>query len=266
MNAGVLGQAGNHPVIAVPADIKAFEGYRWHSVAAQYLEAAAHVSGAMPIIVPALGGEFDYSAILDTVDGVMLTGSKSNVHPGHYGKLPTPAYEPFDEARDATALPLIRATIERGLPLFAICRGFQELNVALGGSIVTEIHEAPDRLDHRAPDSTVQDERFAIRQTIDIRPGGHLAGILGTEPILVNSLHRQAIDRLADGLEIEATAPDGTIESVSVRGARAFALGVQWHPEYWSGSDPASRKLFEAFGNALRSHRSERAAVRSAAE
>jgi putative glutamine amidotransferase len=266
MNAGVRGHGEDRPVIAVPADIKAFEGYRWHAVAAQYLEAAAHVSGAMPLIVPALGGEFDYSSILDQVDGVMLTGSKSNVHPGHYGAMPTPAYEPFDEARDATTLPLIRATIDRGLPLFAVCRGFQELNVALGGSIVTEVQEEPGRMDHRAPDSTVQDERFAIRQTIEIRPEGHLAQILGTEPILVNSLHRQAIDRLADGLEIEATAPDGTIESVSVRGTKAFALGVQWHPEYWAGSDPASRKLFEAFGDALRTHRIARSAVRSAAE
>jgi len=266
MNAGVLGQTGERPLVAVPADVKAFEGYRWHSVAAQYLEAVAHVAGAMPLVVPALGGELDYSAILDHVDGVMLTGSKSNVHPGHYGEVPTPAYEPFDEARDATTLPLIRATLDRGLPLFAICRGYQELNVALGGSIATEIQDLPDRMDHRAPDSTVQDERFAIRQTIEVKPGGHLAQILGTEPILVNSLHRQAIDRLADGLEIEATAPDGTIESVSVRNAKAFALGVQWHPEYWAGSDPASRRLFEAFGKAMADCRAHRARMTPAAE
>ncbi len=265
MNAGVRGLSEGCPVVAVPADVKAFEGYRWHAVAAQYLEAAAHVSGAMPLVVPALGGEFDYSSILDFVDGVMLPGSRSNVHPGNYGVIPTPAYEPFDEARDATTLPLIRATLERGLPLFAICRGYQELNVALGGSIATEIQELPDRMDHRAPDSTVQDERFAIRQRIDVRPGGRLAPILGTEPIMVNSLHRQAIDRLADGLEVEATAPDGTIEAVSVKGAGAFALGVQWHPEYWAGSDPASRRLFEAFGEAMRGYRSRKPVLRSVA-
>ncbi|WP_436639211.1 gamma-glutamyl-gamma-aminobutyrate hydrolase family protein [Microbaculum sp. FT89] len=265
MNAGVRGQSGSRPVVAVPADVKSFEGYRWHAVAAQYLEAVAHVAGAMPMVVPGLGGELDYSRVLDFVDGVMLTGSRSNVHPGNYGEVPTPAYEPFDEARDATTLPLIRATLERGLPLFAICRGYQELNVALGGSIATEIQEQPDRMDHRAPDSTVQDERFAIRQRIEIRPGGQLASILGTEPIKVNSLHRQAIDRLADDLEIEATAQDGTIEAVSVRTAKAFALGVQWHPEYWAGSDPASRTLFEAFGDALRGYRSQKATLLSAA-
>lgn len=265
MNAGVRGLSASRPLVAVPADVKAFESYRWHACAAQYLEAVARVSGATPIVVPALGGEIDYAAILDLVDGVMLTGSKSNVHPGNYGVEPTPAHEPFDEARDATTLPLIRATLERGLPLLAVCRGFQELNVALGGSIATEIQEIADRIDHRAPDSTVQDERFAIRQRIDIRPGGKLAAILGAEPVLVNSLHRQGVDRLADGLEVEATAEDGTIEAVSVRDAGAFALGVQWHPEYWAGSDPASRRLFEAFGEAVRGYRARRPALRSVA-
>lgn len=255
----------DRPIVAVPADMKTFEGYRWHACAAQYLEAATHIAGALPIIVPALGSELDYGAMLDRVDGVLLPGSRSNVHPGHYGEAPTPAYEPFDEARDATALPLIRATLERGLPLFAICRGFQELNVALGGSIMTEVQEMDERMDHRAPESTVQEERFAIRHLIEPRSGGCLAGILGDKPVMVNSLHRQAIDRLADGLEIEATAEDGTIESVSVKDARAFALGVQWHPEYWAGSDPASRKLFEAFGEAIRMPRADRPAQKSAA-
>lgn len=265
MNAAARGAASGRPLVAVPADIKSFEGYRWHACAAQYLEAVAHVTGATPIVVPALGGEIDYSVVLDFVDGVLMTGSKSNVHPGNYGIEPTPAYEPFDEARDATTLPLIRATIERGLPLFVICRGFQELNVALGGSIATEIQDVPERMDHRAPDSTVQDERFAIRHTISVRPGGRLAAILGSEPVMVNSLHRQAVDRLAPGLEVEATAEDGTIEAVSVRGAKAFALGVQWHPEYWAGSDPASRRLFEAFGEALRGYHAHRPALRSVA-
>jgi len=264
MTSGAWSLAGDRPVIAVPADMKTFEGYRWHACAAQYLEATAHIAGAMPMIVPALGGELDYSVVLESVDGLLLTGSRSNVHPGHYGQAPTPAYEPFDEARDATALPLIRAAIERGVPMFAICRGYQELNVALGGSIITEIQEMPDRMDHRAPESTVQEERFAIRHTVAPRPGGKLAAILGDKPVMVNSLHRQAIDRLADGLDIEATAEDGTLEAVSVRDAASFALGVQWHPEYWAGSDPASRKLFEAFGTAIRDHRAARQGLRSA--
>ncbi|TCT13239.1 putative glutamine amidotransferase [Tepidamorphus gemmatus] len=245
----------DRPLVAVPADLKTFEGYRWHSVAAQYLEAAVRIAGVLPIVVPALGGEADYIALLDRVDGLLLTGSRSNVHPALYGVEPTTAHEPFDEARDATTLPLIRATLDRGLPLFAICRGMQELNVALGGSIVTEIQELPGRMDHRAPDSTVQDERFAIRHRVDIRPGSRLASIVGTGPVMVNSLHRQALDRLGTGLEVEATADDGVIEAVSVRGS-PFAMGVQWHPEYWAGSDPISRRLFEAFGEAVRAHRS----------
>ncbi|MEJ8573881.1 gamma-glutamyl-gamma-aminobutyrate hydrolase family protein [Microbaculum marinum] len=255
MTSGAWDMSGDRPLVAVPADLKTFEGYRWHACAAQYLEAVARVSGAMPVVIPALGGELDYSAILERADGLLLTGSRSNVHPGNYGEAPTPAYEPFDEARDATTLPLIRAALERGVPMFAICRGYQELNVALGGSIVTEIQDLPDRMDHRAPDSTIQDERFAIRQRIDIRPGGRLSEILGAGPVQVNSLHRQAIGRLADGLEVEATAEDGTIEAVSVRDATGFALGVQWHPEYWAGSDSTSRKLFEAFGAAIRGNR-----------
>jgi putative glutamine amidotransferase len=262
-----LGSSSNdRPLVAVPADLKAFEGYRWHACPAQYLEAVANVSGTTPIVIPALGGEIDYSPILDHVDGVLLTGSRSNVHPGNYGVDPTPAYEPFDEARDATTLPLIRATLERGMPMFAICRGYQELNVSLGGSIATEIQELNERMDHRAPESTEQDERFAIRHPIEIRAGGPLAAILGAGPVMVNSLHRQAIDRLGEGLEIEATAGDGTIEAVSVKGAAGFALGVQWHPEYWAGSDPASRRLFEAFGAAVRTYRHRRPGLRTAAE
>lgn len=254
----------DRPLVAVPADLKTFEGYRWHSVAAQYLEAAARIAGVLPVVVPALGGEADYAALLDRVDGVLLTGSRSNVHPALYGVEPTTAHEPFDEARDATTLPLIRETLDRGLPLFAICRGMQELNVALGGSIATEVQELPGRMDHRAPDSTVQDERFAIRHRVDIRPGSRLASIVGTGPVMVNSLHRQALDRLGTGLEVEATADDGIVEAVWLRGA-GFALGVQWHPEYWAGSDPVSRRLFEAFGEAVRAHRAGAGQPRSLA-
>lgn len=255
----------DQPLVAVPADLKTFEGYRWHSVAAQYLEAAARIADVLPVVVPALGGEADYTALLDRVDGVLLTGSRSNVHPALYGVEPTSGHEPFDEARDATTLPLIRATLDRGLPLLAICRGMQELNVALGGSIATEIQETPGRMDHRAPESTVQDERFAIRHRVDVRPGGRLAAIVGTDPVMVNSLHRQALDRLGTGLEVEASADDGVVEAVSVGNAAGFAIGVQWHPEYWAGSDPISRRLFEAFGEAVRAHRAGKNLPRSLA-
>ncbi len=249
------------PVVAVPADIKSFENYRWHAVTTTYVDAVARVAGTTPLIVPALGEGLDIDAVLDRVDGVMLTGSKSNVHPGRYGAEPTPGHEPYDEARDATTLRLIPRILERGIPLLAICRGFQELNVALGGSIATEIQEIEGRIDHRAPTSEKQDERFAVRQEVRARPGGVLAGIVGAERMTVNSLHRQGIDRLAEGLVVEATAEDGTIEAVSVKDAAGFALGVQWHPEYWAESEAVSRRIFEAFGAALRGGRAAARAV-----
>lgn len=253
---------GRPPLVGVCADLREFDGHRWHAATGKYVEAAARAAGALPVIVPALGPELDSRLYLDRVDGLLLTGSKSNVHPSHYGAATTPAHEPYDEARDATVLPVILAALDRGMPLFAICRGMQELNVALGGTLAAEIQALPGRFDHRAPDSAEQDDRFAIRHPVAPRPGGLLASIVGDAPVMVNSVHRQGIDRLAPRLEVEATAEDGTIEAVSVRGAAGFALGVQWHPEYWAESDLPSRRLFEAFGAALR----ERIARRAAAE
>ena len=171
----------------------------------------------------------------------MVTGSKSNVHPSLYGGDASEANGPYDPARDATTLPLIRKAIERGVPLLAICRGIQELNVALGGTLATEIQEREGSLDHRAPASDNQDERFGIRQKVSIKPGSCLAGVFGAGDIMVNSVHRQAVDRLGPRLQVEAVAEDGTVEAVSVRDARAFAVGVQWHPEYWVKSDDNSR-------------------------
>ena len=144
------------------------------------------------------------------------------------------------------------------MPLLAICRGIQELNVALGGTLATEIQDQPGMLDHRAPVSENQDERFAIRQTVSIKPGSCLAGVFGAGEVTVNSVHRQAVGRLGERLQVEAVAPDGTVEAVSVTGARAFAVGVQWHPEYWASTDDASQRIFKAFGDAVRSHAAAR--------
>ena len=196
----------------------------------------------------------------------MVTGSKSNVHPDLYGGDASEANGPYDPDRDATTLPLIRKAIERGVPLLAICRGIQELNVALGGTLATEIQDIEGLHDHRAPVSDKQDERFAIRQSVSIKPGSCLAGVFGAGEIKVNSLHRQGIDRLGERLQVEAVAEDGTVEAVSVKGARAFAVGVQWHPEYWVNSDGNSAKIFQAFGDAVRAHAKARAVVPVAAE
>ena len=243
------------PLILVPADVRPGNGYIWHAAPETYLAALVRVSGAMPLILPSLDEAPDFDALLDRVDGVLLTGSRSNVHPERYAAPAAAKAEPYDPRRDATTMPLIAATLSRGVPLFAICRGMQELNVALGGTLFAEVGEEPGRSDHRAPESDDQDVRFAIRQEVTIAPGGMLAGILDAETVQVNSLHRQAIDRLAEGLAIEATAPDGTIEAVRVRDAPGFALAVQWHPEYWVGTDVPSQKLFAAFGDAVRRRR-----------
>ena len=246
------------PLIAIAADTRFHDGYTWHGSPSTYLEAAIAVAQVTPLLVPAFGQRLDLDTILDAVDGVLATGSKTNVHPGLYGVEPTTAHEPFDEARDATAIPLLRRAIERGIPVLAICRGFQELNVALGGTIATEIQELTGRMDHRAAVSDDQSERFKIHQNVHVREGSCLASIIGAGDVKVNSLHRQAVDKLAANLVVEATAPDGTIEAVSVSNANGFAVGVQWHPEYWAKSDTPSQRILGAFGNATREYAAKR--------
>lgn len=240
------------PLVAVSSDVRHFDNYTWHAAPHQYLDAAITAAGVLPLVVPSFGDRLDLETLLSRVDGVMITGSKTNVHPTLYGGDPSERNGPYDEARDATTLPLIRLAIERGVPLLAICRGIQELNVALGGTLATEIQEREGIMDHRAPPSDDQDERFAIRQGVRIAEGSCLAGIFGAGEVMVNSVHRQAVDRLGERLRVEAVAADGTIEAVSVVGASAFAVGVQWHPEYWARSDEASARIFRAFGEAVR--------------
>lgn len=245
------------PVVLFTADSRDFDGYTWHCAPTTYLEAVLAVSGGMPLILSAFGPGLDLDAVLDRVDGVVATGSKSNVHPSHYGVAATEAMGPYDEVRDATSLPLIRRTIERGIPLLCICRGLQELNVALGGTLASDVQDLPDRMDHRHPDVADMDGKFAIRHGVTIAAGGCLGRIVEGE-IQVNSLHRQAVARLSDRLAVEATAPDGTIEAVSVKGAAGFTLGVQWHPEYWATTDGPSKAILQSFGAAIAAAASKR--------
>ncbi|MEX0759275.1 MAG: gamma-glutamyl-gamma-aminobutyrate hydrolase family protein [Tistlia sp.] len=247
--------SGPRPLVGLPACVKPLDGQDFHTIGDKYVRAVALASEAIPLVVPALGDLLEARAIVARLDGLVLTGSPSNVHPTRYGQGATPEHEPHDEARDATTLPLIEAALEAGLPLFAICRGHQELNVALGGTLHARVHELPERLDHRRPQHEEMDVQYGRRHTVRLSPGGPLAAIAGSEEIQVNSLHWQAIDRLAPGLTAEGLAPDGTIEAISVTGAAAFALGVQWHPEYKVLEDPVSTALFRAFGAAARERR-----------
>jgi putative glutamine amidotransferase len=250
-------------VVAVPADIREIEGAVWHASPDQYVSAAMKVADVMSFLVPAFENGNEADAILDRVDGVLISGAISNVHPSLYGKEATEADGPFDHGRDATSLPLIRRAIERGIPLLAICRGIQELNVALGGTLASEIQDLPGNWDHRSPEVTERDGKFAIRQPVIVEEGSCIARYLGTAgAIQVNSLHRQAISQTAPRLQVEARAEDGTVEAVSVIDAKNFAVGVQWHPEYWAETDAPSRALFEAFGDAVRAY----AAAKSVAQ
>jgi len=243
------------PIVAVPADLRQFEGALWHATPNQYVNAALKVADVMSFIVPAFEEGNDVETILDRVDGVLVSGAVSNVHPSLYGREATEADGPFDHGRDATSLPMIRRAIERGIPLLAICRGIQELNVALGGTLASEIQDQPGNWDHRKPDVPDRDAMYAIRQPVFVKEGSCIADFLGfSGEVQVNSLHRQAIAKTAPRLKVEATAADGTIEAVSVIDAKNFAVGVQWHPEYWAETDAPSGALFRAFGDAARAY------------
>ncbi|MCX2725290.1 gamma-glutamyl-gamma-aminobutyrate hydrolase family protein [Roseibium salinum] len=246
------------PLVLVTADVKAVDGYNWHAAASTYLQAVLKGSDAIPMILPSLGADLDLEAALDQVDGVLATGSRSNVNPELYGGESTEENGPYDPGRDSTTLPLLRRAVERGIPVFAVCRGMQELNVALGGTLLTEVQTLEGRKDHRAPTTERQEERFRIAHPVEVTPGGCLAAVLGEEPFEVNSLHRQAVGDLGNGLIIEAQAEDGTIEAASLKDSPGYVLATQWHPEYWVMTDGPSKRLFEAFGEAVRAYREKR--------
>ncbi len=246
------------PLIGVPAcRVIAANGLPMHKVNESYVEGVIDGAGGLPLLLPAIGARLspaDVDRLLASLDGLLITGSPSNVEPHHYQGEPGRRESERDPARDATTLPLLRRAIERAVPLLAICRGIQELNVALGGSLHQQVHELPGRIDHRSDKSLPMAERFEqMAHAVTLRPGGALQTILGgAREIEVNTLHAQAIDRPADRIVVEATAPDGTIEAVSVTDAPAFAIGVQWHPEWRPLENPHSRLLFSAFGDACR--------------
>ena len=236
-----------HIVIGIPACETRVDGQLRHDTPARYAQALFGGAAALPVMIPPIG--LPQLGVLDRIDGLLVPGSPSNVHPDNYngGASRTPTLH--DPERDATTLPLIRACLARGLPLLVICRGIQELNVALGGTLHQTVHDEPGRLDHRGGPGELE-RRYGPKHPVSLT--GQLARMLKATTLQVNSLHGQAIDRLAPGLVVEATAPDGTIEAVRVRDADGFAFGVQWHPEWRYAEDPASVALFAAFGDSCR--------------
>jgi putative glutamine amidotransferase len=241
-------------IVGIPACAITVSEIPFHRTPARYAQAVLDAVGALPVLIPPLGERM--LGLLDDLDGLLVPGSPSNVHPSHYGGGESETPDFHDLERDHTTLPLIRAAIAGGIPLLAICRGIQELNVALGGSLIQRVHTMEARMDHRGgfgPHET----RYGVKHPITVT--GSLARIVGADGIEVNSLHGQAIDRLGDGLVVEAYAPDGTIEAVAMPSAPGWLLGVQWHPEWAFAGNPHSVAIFAAFGDACRVRERDRA-------
>jgi putative glutamine amidotransferase len=252
------------PVVGVIGSAHRVENrFTAQRVGERNLRAVAETAGALPLMFAGTPDITDIGALLDTVDGILLTGARANVHPTRFGQQEDPRHEPYDHGRDALALKLAEACVARGVPLFGICRGFQEMNVAFGGSLHPEIRELPGRMNHRMPrlpngephpDLTVI---FADRHDVRLTPGGVFATLLGTETIRVNSLHGQGILEPGRRIVVEGVAEDGTIEAIHIADAPGFALGVQWHAEHEADRNEVNRKLFEAFGAALAKYQRE---------
>ncbi len=239
------------PRVGVPADYRILAGVGMHVADESYIRAVADAVGAIPVILPVLTQPLDLPAMLADLDGILLTGSQSNVAPARYGADGSDPGVMHDPERDAMNLPLIPAAVAAGIPLLAICRGFQELNVAYGGSLHQKLHEQPGRLDHRAPAGQPIDVQYAPVHEVDFPEGSLMRRLMGTDSAMVNSVHWQGVDRVGQGLAVEAVAHDGTIEAVRIADAAEFALAVQWHPEHRPSENPVSRALFGAFREAV---------------
>lgn len=264
--------SGSKPLVLVPACSRMIGDHPFQAAGLKYIE-AVRMAGCQPLVVPGAVDAQEMEALLALADGVFLTGSPSNVHPSYFGEEVHDPSLPLDPARDAWTLPLIREVLARGIPLFAICRGFQETNVALGGSLHQAVQEVGGKNDHRgapgnakAPPEVV----YAQAHPVHVQSGGRLSGIVGQDEFQVNSVHGQGVNRLAQGLRVEALAPDGLVEafsaeSVAGRPVTGFSLCVQWHPEWLAAHNPVSQKLFRAFGEACVLYRDRHRAPQPAA-
>ena len=239
----VVGIIGNHHLVN--------DEYPVHAGGTMLSEAIAQVAGAMPVIIPADPDYVTVGDLMANCAGFLFTGGRPNVHPEEYGEPPTEAHGAFDRARDAVSLALIRACVERGQPILGICRGFQEVNVAMGGTLHPEIRELPGRMNHRMPPEGTLEEKFELRHTVRFAPGGVFHRLMGDVEVATNTLHGQGLKSPGPRIVIDGWAEDGTDEALYVRDAPGFTLSVQWHPEWNAAADPVSRPLFEAFGAAV---------------
>lgn len=240
------------PVIGISADRRMIGHHPFHMAGEKYLTAIAEGAGGIPVLLPALGDVLDIEEVLRHLDGIVLPGSPSNVEPYRYAGSASAPGTLHDPQRDATTLTLIPRAVQTGVPLLGICRGFQEMNVAFGGTLLQRVHETPGHLDHRDDESAELEVQYGPAHEVRLEPGGLLNNLAGVEQIQVNSLHWQGVERLGEDLVVEARAPDGLIEAFQVRNAPRFAVAVQWHPEWQVMGNPFSRALFAAFGDASR--------------
>ena len=243
MSRPVVGIIGNHALLDT--------SYPVHAGGTMNSEAVADVCRAIPLIVPADPRYVSVCDLMEACDGFLLTGGRPNVHPEEYGETWTEAHGTPDRARDAITLPLVRACVERGQPVLGICRGFQEVNVAMGGSLYPEIRDLPGRDNHRMPPDGTIEEKFALRHEVSFTENGPFHRMMGAQKVMTNTLHGQGIKDAGQRIVIDGYAPDGTPEAIYVKDAPGFTMSVQWHPEWNAANDPVSRPLFQAFGEAL---------------
>jgi len=250
------------PLIGVSGELKDFNGFDIQSAGHKYVFSVVEGFGGMPVVLPSLGdveadGSYAPADLVERLDGIILTGGRSNIEPHHYDGEPFRPETYRDPVRDSTTLPLVRAAVARGVPLFGICRGIQEINVAFGGSLHPYLWEVEGKRDHRMPQTDVMEDRFAPRHPVHLTPDSYfskLAQAAGVDEdnVVVNSLHGQAVDRLAEGFVVEALSEDGVIEGISMPGAADFVVGVQWHAEFRVLSHPFNRALYTEFGVATK--------------
>jgi putative glutamine amidotransferase len=246
------------PLIGIPADRRRIGLHPFHAVGEKYIVAVLDAGGALPLLIPSLGRELALDDLLDVVDGLVLPGSPSNVEPHHYQGAPSEPGTWHDPARDATTLPLIPRAVAAGIPVLGICRGFQEMNVAYGGTLWQEVHQVPGLLCHHENAADTLDVQYGPSHEVQLVHGGLLHAIAGHDRLCVNSLHHQGVRELAPGLVAEAHAPDGLIEALRVRDAQRFAMAVQWHPEWKAASNTFSSALFARFAASARERAAER--------
>lgn len=246
------------PVVAIICDTSQSGPHMYHQVGDKYVQALVRCADVTPVLIPALDTPINPENIFAIADGVLFTGGYSNIQRHHYGEAPAPEGEHEDPLRDKNTLALVNAVLAEGIPMLGICRGLQELNVALGGTLYPRVHEIEGRMDHREDKSAPVEVQYGHAHSVNVAKGGTLEAVTGESSFMVNTVHGQAIRDLAPGLKIEATADDETIEAVSVENAKDFALAVQWHPEWKAWEDAPSTKIFEAFGKAVRTHNGKR--------